>query len=129
MFPLKQNARILQLEAELAARTAEVGRVRETAVDVMDRLVEVSQMMYEVNRNTDVNSIENINKLKQDVGWMVDQSMPNASTVERLGYKKHVVNGIFTAISKAYQFEAESRIPRNNTFLVMDSKKRARKGQ
>jgi hypothetical protein len=115
----------------LAARTAEIGRVRDTAVDVMDRLVEVSQMMYEVNRNTDVYSVEYNTKLKEEVGWIVDQSMPNASNAERLGYKKHIVDGMFTVISKAYQFDVESRIPRNNTYIVMDSKprKRSRKGQ
>ena len=131
-----QNARILELEAaiglkdaELLNKTADIGRLKETSVEVMDRLVEVSDMMYNVNRNTDVNSVENFEKLKLDVAWIVDQSMPGASYDEKSGYKKHIFSGIFTAISKAYQYLSESKFSRNNTYLVMDTKpqKRSRK--
>jgi len=132
-----QTAKTLELEAavglkdaELLEKTAEIRGLKETSVEVMDRLVEVSDMMYNVNRNTDVNSPENFEKLKQDVAWIVERSMPGASYDEKSGYKRHIFSGIFTAISKAYQFDVESKIPRDNTFLVMGTKpqKRSRKG-
>jgi len=118
--------------AELRGKTAEIGRRVQASEDALRRLAKISAMMDGINRHNDVNSTANQEELKADVCFIVDRMVPGAAVADKNGYARAIFDGMFAAVSKAYQFEKESEYERNNTWLVMDSmgpKKRSRRAK
>ena len=99
------------------------------AAAALEKLENISTMMNRINRFSDVNSTANTNELKDNVNCIVDHLMPFPGD-NKADIKRHIFCGMFAVISKAYGYEIDSRLPRNNTTLVADNtpRKRSRKG-
>ena len=100
------------------------------AAAALEKLMDISKMMKDINRFSDVNSTANMNELKDNVNVIVNHLMPFPGD-DKAKIKDSIFCGMFAVISKAYGYETESRLPRNNTTLVADHHappKRSRKG-
>jgi hypothetical protein len=97
----------------------------------MDKLVDIAEMMNGINAHSDENSGEFRHELETNVGLIVDKMIPASDSKKKKAYKSLIVGGMYTAVSKAYQYHLEERLSRNNTTIVVDpnkaSNKRARR--
>ena len=94
----------------------------------LQKLKDICTIMSQINRFSDVNSNENMTELKDNVNFIVDHLMPFPGD-NKADIKKHIFGGMFAVISKAYDYEIDNRLPRNNTTLVVGQPKRARRGR
>ena len=95
--------------------------------DVVSRLAILGDLMNTVDHNADANVLRN--NVDEHTRWIVNRLVPTHSSVREGNWGKFK-NGVFTAVSKAYQYERESRMPRNNTTLVYGPMaKRSRRDQ
>ena len=74
-------------------------------------------------------SDENTAELKDNVNFIVDHLMPFPSD-DKATIKGKIFVSMFGIMTKAYAYEIDDRLPRNNTTLVVDhTPKRARRGR
>ena len=100
---------------------------RVTFPDVVSRLATLGDVMNAVDHNADANMLRNT--VDEHTRWIVNRLVPTKSPVRESDWGKFKV-GVFTAVSKAHQYERESRMPRNNTTLVYGPMaKRSRRDQ
>ena len=100
---------------------------RVTMPDVVSRLAILGDLMNKVDHNADANVLRNT--VDEHTRWIVNRLVPTSSLAREGNWGKFK-NGVWTAVSKAHQYEVESRLPRNNTTIVYGPMaKRSRRDQ